>query len=679
MQGRHGFDAVPPRPLPHLSVAPTPDEDGARAGSGHRPGLLAFALAVLVVGLALAGGRHGGFVLDDVENLQPVQRWLDGALRGDRVVLGNDSGPLGRPVAMASFVANAAMTGLDSVAFKLVNIALHLANGLLVALLARRLLLRDPATKRNAASGGWLIGAIWLALPIHTSTVLYVVQRMTLLACLFALLAMLTYVAARAALADGRSTRGLAFLWLGVPACAALAALSKESGLLVVPMIGVLEFALYARDERPRAVSSFLLLALALPTAAAFALLATRPELVTAGYATRDFTLAERLLTEPRVLWHYVRAVLLPYSPSMGLIHDDFPKSTGLLQPWTTLPAVLAWLALASVAWRVRFGLPLFACGIGLFLCGHAMESTVFPLELYFEHRNYLPSLGLLFAVAGVIAWLLARWRSRTRAFAIALGVLPFAILLSLAAATSGRARIWGSFDALLEQSLAHSPGSPRLRSMLAVRAMGHGDLTAALAHVDAAARAHPGSDTGRFALWRLLAHCETKVAAPPGAVAALHGHAPGVIPPATMTAYELAATRVESSDRPGIDARAFAAVGEEWVARDPQPDREMPKWRLRYLTARLLAASSDWPAAIATAERAWIDSGYNHGVGVLVFQLNASAGNVARMREVHARLAQHTGRGDYSLDNAVARFGEHLDKATAGATDAGRETLDAR
>ena len=101
-----------------------------------------------------------------------------------------------------------------------------------------------------------------------------------------------------------------------------------------------------------------------------------------AGYELRSFTLLERLLTEARVLWFYLGLIVLPRFEAFGLYHDDISLSTGLLMPWTTLPALLGLAGLVGIAWHVRNRAPLLAFGIAWFLIGHSLESTVLPLEI---------------------------------------------------------------------------------------------------------------------------------------------------------------------------------------------------------------------------------------------------------------------------------------------------------
>ena len=102
------------------------------------------------------------------------------------------------------------------------------------------------------------------------------------------------------------------------------------------------------------------------------------------------------------MLWDYVRSILLPVGATLGVVQDDYPLSRSLLDPPATLVAILAWVAVLWVALSRAGRQPALSAGVLLFLAGHAMESTLWPLEIRFDHRNYLPALGVLQLIKGL-------------------------------------------------------------------------------------------------------------------------------------------------------------------------------------------------------------------------------------------------------------------------------------
>jgi hypothetical protein len=118
-----------------------------------------------------------------------------------------------------------------------------------------------------------------------------------------------------------------------------------------------------------------------------------------ASFQDRPFGLEERLWTETRVLWHYLWWILAPQPGQLSLYHDAFPLSHGPLHPWSGLPAALGLAGLIGGAVLVRRRYPLLSFGILWFFVMQLLVSTVLPLELVFEHRNYLGSIGIFLAL----------------------------------------------------------------------------------------------------------------------------------------------------------------------------------------------------------------------------------------------------------------------------------------
>ena len=430
---------------------------------------LLLALAALLGALAYWPGLSGPFLFDDFQNIvlnpavQPAQLDLD-AITG--AWQGNQSGPLGRPLASLSFAFNHRLGGLDPSGYKAVNLLLHLLAGAALFGMLRSLLhaaamagsltgaLADRHRREQVAA---LATALWLLAPLQASTVLYVVQRMTLLSALFSLLGLWAYVHGRGLQLQGR--RGALWLWLAMPALTLAAALGKENGLLVPVLALVCEWTLLRfRAADPASQRALRGIWIGLAVTAALLALWTLPAWwsgLPGNYAGRPFTLEERLLTEARVLWYYLRLLLVPDLGAMFLHHDDFPKSLDWLTPASTLPAVAGLFAAAGAALLLPARAPLAAFAVLFYLAGHSLESGPIPLELVFEHRNYLPAAGWMLLLAALLLQLEER---RPR--------LGFGLALALLAVYAGtlavRSHTWGDEDRLVAHGLRHHPLSAR-------------------------------------------------------------------------------------------------------------------------------------------------------------------------------------------------------------------------
>jgi hypothetical protein len=193
-------------------------------------------------------------------------------------------------------------------------------------------------------------------------------------------------------------------------------------------------------------------------------------------YALRPFTLAERLMTEMRVLWFYAAQIVLPNPSAFGFYLDDFSLSTGLASPVSTSLAIAGWsVAIAAFLYgRRRYPIP--SLGLAWFLGGHLLESTLLPLEIAQEYRNYLPSLGLILGTGQVCCHWLGRARLDHRSLTI--GAAAMIPLFVLALLTWLRASQMG--DPLIGPQLevARHPHSARANqsAALALIKAGHGN-----------------------------------------------------------------------------------------------------------------------------------------------------------------------------------------------------------
>lgn len=413
-------------------------------------------------------GLHGPFLFDDWQNLVHNEH-----LRIDQLDLANlqqaafstSSGILKRPVSMLSFALNYYATGDASYFFKLTNLVIHIANGIgifimtLLLLGAFRQRMQDGLTQWHMRLVSLSVAAAWLLHPLNLTSVLYIVQRMASLASFFIIFGLIFYLWGRLRQQENKGgwTPILASFIVFTP----LAALSKENGLLLPLFMFLIELTAF-RFKAPTAVTHIFLkglftISVILPIIAIVAYSAWHPEWLLSGYAIRDFSLIERLLTEARVIWFYLKMILLPATREMAIYHDDIAISHGLFAPLTTLFSVIGTAALLGGAWFLRNRLPILAFGVLFFFAGHAMESTVLALEIAHEHRNYLPMYGILLPLFYYLLSPLSSpdtLRFRYVAAVFLIGLFAFT--------TASRAQHWSNLFDLSQYEVDNHPDSPR-------------------------------------------------------------------------------------------------------------------------------------------------------------------------------------------------------------------------
>ncbi len=431
-------------------------------------------------------GLAGPPILDDLPNLLALDKLELSRDYASDVATENHSGLFGRPVSMASFVLERLYFDFGTRGQKTVGVMLHCLSATVLLLLSRRL---AGLAGISSSAAPLAVAALWLAAPLLLSTTLYAVQRMTLLSGLFSLLSLLSYTIARQTqIGGGRATGWFALI---LP-CLTLSVLSKENGLLTVPLITVIELYFFRFAAAQQSTQKRLLLAhglaFLLPVCGVMLILVLRPEFLFASYAIRDFGPVERILSEALILIDYVRQVLWVDVHRLGVYHDDARIVRSLSGTSPVAMALLLWLTAILFAGysAVRGRYTLLGFAVAFFLVGHAMESTVLPLELYFEHRNYLPAAGLLmglvlagFKIAERFPWLLP-W---LQVFLLLLFIRSLLLLGS-------QAVVWSDNRLLHLDALANHPNSERAALQLGQIFATDGNLAGALALLNQA----PGS-----------------------------------------------------------------------------------------------------------------------------------------------------------------------------------------
>lgn len=356
-------------------------------------------------------GLHGGFYFDDYPNIihnhaLEVQNFGWDELR--RAAFSSSAGPLERPVAMVSFAINHYFSGANPLDYKITNLVIHVINTGLVFLLT--LLLAKIATCKDSDpemhSRHWWIALIaatfWGLHPVNLTSVLYVVQRMNSLAGTFSLLALIGYLYARPHLSKG--WQWLVVLLISFSLFGLLAIFSKENACLLPVFALLVEYTLFRETtDTPRywQFSRRLgLIILGVVTSWWLIQHLLLSNWATEAYLPRTFNIKERLLTEGRVLWQYWGFILIPDISKMGLYLDDFVISKNAFTPISTTPALLGHIFLIAIALTQLKRRPVAAMGILWFYIGHSLESTLFPLEIMYEHRNYFPMIGPIFAIS---------------------------------------------------------------------------------------------------------------------------------------------------------------------------------------------------------------------------------------------------------------------------------------
>jgi tetratricopeptide (TPR) repeat protein len=452
-------------------------------GGSRRRHVIALALLIFAVFLAYSGAIGGTWALDDrlatksigIHDLQDLMGF--------------------RKVVYLSFLLNQYIAPFNPANFRLFNILLHMLNSVLVYLLAYKTVMLTlhgqeslsrfhegkNSVSRGSGDTGFYVAvfsSIVFALhPININAVTYIIQRMASMATFFTLLSLLFYISAartervpKAILLYG--TSGI-FLVVGI--------FSKENALMAVPLFVLYDYIFLARLQRGIFLKRMLVLAvfgvlvvgiasyfLNLPrTLIQLFKLAMNPTQTLQGNVIRATDVywnpLQHILTEFRVVSRYLLIILIPL-PSL-FIFDwwGYPLSQGLTTPWTTLPSIFLIAGVFVFGLLVMKKFPFFSFGILWYLIAISLESFVaLGSDLYFEHRNYLPSVGLFFGVTAQIVVGLIKHQSGKR-----LWIAAAIIALLLGSATFERNKVFTDSVSLWSDTVEKAPENLRATNAL--------------------------------------------------------------------------------------------------------------------------------------------------------------------------------------------------------------------
>lgn len=349
--------------------------------------------------------------------------------------------------------------------FHLTNILIHILATIAIYLLVLGLTStgagRNSLTLLSPGLFSLFVATFWALHPLQTNGVTYLVQRMASMAALFYFSALAAFIWARV----GRTITVRKAGWLSLPFLMLCAFLSKENTYSLPLSILLLELIFISPDLGRRVLARlnrrhWLLLAavffLLLP------LFSSELANLTASYRFRHFTMGERLLTELRIVVFYLALLALPLPGRLNLDHD-FPLSTSLINPPATALALLLLTFLLYSAYRWHRRQPLLSFGILFFLVNLLIESSIIPLELIFEHRLYLPSLGFFIVTVALIDQTSRLLPVANRKDLKTITILAMVIIAScLAISTSFRNNTWRDKLSINSDIALKSPLKPR-------------------------------------------------------------------------------------------------------------------------------------------------------------------------------------------------------------------------
>ncbi|CAK8721769.1 Tetratricopeptide repeat-containing protein [Candidatus Electrothrix gigas] len=385
---------------------------------------------------------------------------INNALRAHPVT--PDSKSFYRPLPCLTFALNWYLAQDNVLGYHIVNLAIHILTAWFLFLTLQLLLhihYKKQYPPQFFTCAALLAALLWALAPIQTQAVTYIVQRMASMAAMFSIIAIYAYLRGRVA----SSKKNL--LWYLLCILSFFVALgSKENAILLLPSLALLELSFFRHDIKRRQVINLIFSAISLLAVATFFIyyvLGHVPFNLIDSYDGRSFTFSERILTQPRIVLMYLSQIFLPVADRLSIEHDVI-LSTSLFTPWTTLPSILLvfFLVVGSFFYLKKY--PIICFPILFFFLNHAVESTILPLELIFEHRNYIPSFFLFLPLGILVARILYSSPPQPLFRRIAVASCAILFLIVSGHATYTRNLAWATEGTLWTDVLRKAPNSSR-------------------------------------------------------------------------------------------------------------------------------------------------------------------------------------------------------------------------
>jgi tetratricopeptide (TPR) repeat protein len=368
--------------------------------------------------------------------------------------------------------------GFTVTGYHVVNLAVHIASGLLVYWLVQ-LTFRTPFLRRSLLAPRSDLLALAVALlfvvhPIQTQAVTYIVQRFASLATLFYLAALVLHVRWRLASEAGKEFfSGSVLPSFLLSLVAALLAMKTKEIAFTLPFVVLLyEFAFFGRPgmERLASLVPMLLTAAIIPVSMVgvgklFGVMLS--DVDKSAVTGQMLSRWDYLCTQFGVVVTYLRLIFLPVGQNLDY---DYPASHSLFEAHTlfSLLLLLTLFSASLLFWRRAgrggdTGLRLAAFGILWFFVTLSVESSVIPIiDVIFEHRVYLPSVGIFIALVTLCAIGAEKMGERIPV-AVRLQ-LPLLLVVTILLAVTAHARnmVWKDGITLWSDAIVKSPNKAR-------------------------------------------------------------------------------------------------------------------------------------------------------------------------------------------------------------------------
>jgi len=433
---------------------------------------LFLSLLILFVFLIYSNTFHVPFHFDDIDMIKERSEIMITTITPENIVntfflQTMDGKKLYRPISSLSFAINYYFGRNNLPGYHFVNISIHIVTSIFLYFTILSILNCINIDNKYLASSGNIAGLatlLWAVHPIHTQSVTYIVQRMASLSAMFYIIGIWSYLKFRKKSLENHQKK-LGFMFISILSffCATM---SKENASVFPICILLVEYFFLKGHEKIKhniKYSAFIAISIAfIPLAFAIFFYNFRlTDVFLSGYETRPFNLSQRLLTESRIIVHYITQIIYPI-PNRFSIDHSFVLSETPFYPLSTLLSIILISLLTGLTFVFKKKWPFISFPILFYLIHHSIESSILPLELVFEHRNYLPSFFLFLPISIGLFSLMSFYKNYNKKLYYIIMTFVIILIFLFGLSTHIRNNDWRSVESLWQTALSNAPSSMR-------------------------------------------------------------------------------------------------------------------------------------------------------------------------------------------------------------------------
>jgi tetratricopeptide (TPR) repeat protein len=410
-----------------------------------------------------------------------------------------------RYIGYLSFALNYAIDGLNTAGYHIINLFIHIGNALLLYLLVilsfRIPFLNESPIKRYAIHTAVFTSLLFACHPLQTQAVTYIWQRVTSLAALFYLLSLVAYIRWR--LSRFRGSSGVKALpWYVLCLLSAVLAMKTKEIAFMLPLIITLYELLFFEEKIKNRIVYLLPIFLTMLIIPSTLIGIDKPvgdlidDVSEVSRGVTSLSRWEYLLSEFRVIVTYIRLIFVPVHQNLDY---DYPRFYSFLDPRVFVSFLFLLLTFSFGIYllykyrKTALYTRLISFGIFWFFINLLLESSIIPLNnVIFEHRMYLPSIGVFLALSVSLFILIEKLKDRWRYIGSAVIAVLSVIVVVLTGATYARNRVWKDTLSLWSDVVRKSPNNARGHNNLGFVYQTQGFIEKAIEHYRMAIKLYP-------------------------------------------------------------------------------------------------------------------------------------------------------------------------------------------